>query len=246
MAIPLQRSTTAGFLTYEAIWIKIQALIDDDDSEVLVVVKHVINLVYNEIMARYYDSQNPPQWLIDSDDALSTTASQRTNTLNTPDKDPDRILKVSIQANSAWYPCNPILLSDLEENPDRFFNTASTQRPRWYFHRKNYPVSGGEENFLDWFFLPDDSYTFRYWFTKRIPELTQDGDVPQLPKWAHPTLIYGTLVQLAMFDIKVKVGPWAELYERLLVRLDNWSSNFVTNYQERPLRGTLRQDYEYR
>jgi len=237
MTVALQRSTTAGFLTYEALWTRIQALIDDDDSEVLIVVKYVINLVYDEIMARYVDSQNPPEWLIDYDGALTTTASTRTTTLTTPDKDPDRILKVSIQDNSAWHPCWPILISDLEENPDKYWNTSNSQRPNWFFHRKTYETSGGENNYLDWFTLPDAAYTFRYWFTKRIPELTNNGDVPQLPKWSHPALIYGTLVQLAMFDIKVKVGPWAELYDRLLVRLDHWSNNFVTNFQERPLRG---------
>lgn len=237
MTVALQRETVEGYLTYAQIQERVQNRIDDADDDVLIVIKDVIQDVYNDILSRYKDSQIPPQWLIDYDGSLSTTASNRTTPLVTPYKDPDRILKVSIQANNSWYPCWPILLSDLEEKPDRYWNTTNTQRPNYFFHRKEYAQAGGEVNYLDWFYLPDDDYTFRYWFTKRIPPLENNDDVPMLPIFAQSALIYGTLVELAMFDIKIKVGPWAELYERRLKRLDGWSNNFVTYPMERPLRG---------
>ena len=235
--ITLVRSTVGGYLTYSSIQTKIQQLIDDDDSEVLSIIQTVINLVYDEIMARYRGWQFPVQWLCDYDDTLSTTTSTRETALATADKDVERILKVSVSQSGTWYPCTPVLLSDLEETPHLFWNSTRTRRPERFFHKKTYNIAGDEDNSLLWFDLPDAAYSFRYWFEKRIGPLSLETDSPQLPKWAHPALIYGSLVQLSMFDVRVKAGPWSDLYGRLIGQLDEFSKKFMIYQQDQPLWG---------
>lgn len=229
MTITLRRSTVESYLTYEDIWTKVQALIDDDDADVLVVIKTVINLVYQEIISKFKDSQNPPQWMLDYDTALSMTASTRETSLTTPDKDVERIMKVSVLQGSAWYPCYPITMTEVEESPNQWWDTNKEERPIRFFHKKTYNTTGGEDNSILWFPLPDDDYSFRYWFDIRFPELTLAEDVPKLPPFSHPALVYGTLTQLSMFDIRIKVGPWAELYTMMMNRLNSFSNSFVGN-----------------
>jgi len=204
-------------------------MIDDADADVLIVVKQVVNLVYQEIIARYKQSRYPPQWMVDYDDTLTTTHAQRHTNLSTGDKDVERIISVALRQSSSWYPCVPITIGELEASPDLYWNTTHEERPTKFFHQKDYNVNGSEDNKLLWFPLPDAAYTFRYWFDKRFPELVNADDVPKLPPFTHGMLVYGSLVQLAMFDIRVKVGPWAELYGVLMKRLEAFTVNFVMN-----------------
>lgn len=231
MAITLRRDFSEGYLDFQTIWGRIQSLIDDDDSDTLTVIKEVVPMVYHDILSRYRGKSKLPRWMVDYDDTLTTTASTRTTTLNTSGKEVERIIKISVQSGTSWYRCDPISLEELENHPN-WWVTTNTQRPTRFFHSKNYSSSGGETNILTWFYLPDAAYTFRYWFEKRFSPLANAEDVPQLPPFSHEALIYGSLIHLAMFDIKVKVGPWAEFYTKRLRELDAFSNNFVLNPAE--------------
>lgn len=47
-------------------------------------------------------------------------------------------------------------------------------------------------------------------------------------------LVYGTLEQLAMFDIRVKTGPWSTLYDAIKQDLINYGGAFVTDGDTKP------------
>lgn len=110
----------------------------------------------------------------------------------------------------------------------------STQRPSRYYHRKQYAAAGTELNQLLWFYGADQAYNLRYFFEKRISPLSGSSDVPILPPWSHPALIYGSLVELQMFDIRVRVGPWTQLYESLKDDLIAFANSFVTDSDIQP------------
>ncbi len=228
MAILLRQTLDEGELTYKDIWERVQNLIDDADPGVLNIIKEAIHMVYEGILARYRGKTQIPRWMVDYDTALSTAADTRETNLATADKNVERILKVSIQSGSSWYRCDPIDIEELENNPNLWL-TTNKQRPTRFFHKKSFARSGGETNSLIWFYLPDAVYSIRYWLEMRISPLTSETDVPLLPVWAHPAIIYGTLVQLSQFDIRIKAGPWGDFYSLIISRLDMYNMNFVLN-----------------
>lgn len=222
----------ADYLTYADIKSQVQALIDDDDTTVGAIIDNVINNVYlGDIIGEFRKGRSIPPWLIDYDATLDTVASTRTTTLATSGKNVERIISVSVDNQ----PCLPISPEELElstkvgaknQSAEYWWATGSATRPTRYQHTKTYAAAGTETNVLTWFPLPDAAYDIRYWFEKRVSVLG-GTDAPILPPWAHRTVIYGTLVQLAMFDIRVKAGPWAVLYEQGLEQLRGYVNNFV-------------------
>ena len=231
MALTLRRSDVAGYLTYSDIQSEIQDLIDDDEGDVLTVIRHAIRLTYNRILSRYRGKTKVPRWLADYDDSLSTVADTRTTNLATTDKNVERIIKVSIEQGSSWYPVTPIDMEELESDPN-WWRTTNTQRPSRFFHSKSYAAEGGETNLLNWFYMPDDAYDIRYWFEKRINQLSGNDDVPMLPAWAHPAIIYGATALMSRWDIRVKLMDYEMLYDEILTNLDAFSYNFVLNPPE--------------
>ena len=226
MDFVLRRAIQAGHLTYEQIWGFVQDLTDDDDPDVLSIIKTAIRLTYDDILAHFRAMNPPPRWLYDYDGALSTTADTRKTALETTDKEIERILSVSVEQNDSWYPATRIDVDELEADPDRWWNTTNTERPFRYIHEKTYQTTGNQIDRLIWFPLPDDAYTFRYWFEKRIGTLTNAGDVPQIPTNGHIALVYGALVKMAEFDVRVKGGTWDVLYQRALNALTGFSSTW--------------------
>jgi len=104
---------------------------------------------------------------------------------------------------------------------------SEKSRPTRFYHEKSFSSAGVEVNKLVWFPLPDAAYDIRYWFEKRVSILVNADDVPLLPFWAHQALVWGSLVQMPMFDIRVKSGPWDMLYEQVINQLMGFSNNFV-------------------
>jgi len=226
MDFVLRRAIQAGHLTYETIWTYVQSLCDDDDPEVLGIIKTAIVLTYDDILAHFRAMSPPPRWLYDYDATLSTTADTRKTTLETTDKEIERILAVSVQQSDTWYPAKRIDVDELEAKPDIFWSTTNTERPYRYIHEKTYQTTGGQIDRLIWFPLPDAAYTFRYWFEKRLGTLTNAGDVPQIPTNGHIALVYGTLVKMAEFDVRVKGGTWDVLFTRAMDSLMALSSTW--------------------
>jgi len=220
----------ADFLTYAEIQTAVQDLLDDDDATVLTVLQAAINRVYHDIIARFKRGNLPARWLVDYDDALSTAVSTRTNIL-TAGNNVERILAMSVDNQ----PCTPIDWQELEggakarpgnPSPDYYWDTSNKSRPTRFYHKKAYTSAGVESNTIYWFLLPDAIYSFRYWYEKRVTLLT-GANVPILPPFAHPALIYGTLAQAALFDIRAKSGPWDVMYEGLINDLESFNANFV-------------------
>lgn len=229
----------ADFLTYDNIGDQVENLIDDDDTSVRTVIDQVINGVYNDILAQTSKSRKrPPRWLIDYDDSLDTVADTRTTTLATASKSVERILSVSVDNQPCW----PIDYEELEggqkagrrnPNPTYHWSTSGT-RPTNYYHEKAYTTAGVESDKLLWFPIPDAAYDIRYWFEKRVSPLSAAADVPLLPPFSHQLLIWGTLIQLAMFDIRVRSGPWDVFYDSMLKELMAFSDNFVPSGRTEP------------
>ena len=221
----------ADFLTFADIYGQIQNLIDDDDTDVLTVIKQVINNIYREVMGEFRKGRSIPDWLVDYDVALSTTASTRETTI-TASILVERILKVSVDNQ----PCLPISVEELEggagvvagnKSPEYWWSTTNTTRPPRFRHSKTYTAAGVETNKFQWFPLPDDTYTIRFWYEKRVSPLSADANVPFLPPFVHQILVVGSLVQLPMFDIRVRTGPWDSIYASLLSQLRGFTNNFV-------------------
>jgi len=143
----------------------------------------------------------------------------------------ERILKVSLDNQ----PCLPISPEELEggakvnkdnASPTYWWGTSES-RPTRFYHEKGFSSAGAETNKLLWFPLPDAAYDIRYWFEKQVSILVNAADVPLLPFWAHQALVWGSLVQMPMFDVRVKSGPWDMLYEQVINQLMGFSNNFV-------------------
>lgn len=221
----------ADYLTYADIYGQVQDLIDDDDSDTLTIIQFVINNVYREVVAEFRKGRSLPPWLVDYDDTLDTTADQRYTTLNTENKNVERILAVSVDNQ----PCLPITPMELElgsnqksnnNSPETWWSTSNTTRPTRFYHEKTYAAAGTETNKLLWFPMPDAAYDIRYWFEKRVSILS-GTNAPILPPMFHHILVYGSLVQAEMYDIRVKAGPWDVLYDQTLQQLKGFSNNFV-------------------
>jgi len=223
----------ADYLTYANIKSQVQALIDDSDTAIASIIDSVINNVYlGDIIGEFRKGRSVPPWMVAYDASLDTTAATRTTLVNTLGVNIERIISVSVDNQ----PCLPITPEELElhtkagfgnPSPSFWWDTGSTMRPTRYRHRKQYTLAtGGETDTFEWFPIPDTAYDIRYWYEKRVSVLS-GTTVPDLPTWAHRTIIYGTLIQLAMFDVKVKAGPWAVLYEQGLEQLRGYSNNFV-------------------
>lgn len=299
----------AEYLTYDDIGDQVANLIDDDDTDVRVVIDAVINNVYRDLLAEVAKgAASIPRWLLDFDDSLQmvgpatitaitqaspgvvtaashglisgdlvtiynvagmtelnyrtfritkvdadsfqlkdfedsnfSTASlsvytsggnalHRGTTLATTGKNVERISRISI-------PSQTQKLTPLDENELEEQNTLwdyNTGLPYHYFHRKTYGATGTEINQVFWFVSPDQTYRFRYWFEKRISPLSATTDVPILPPWAHVALVYGSLEQLAMFDIRVKTGPWSTLYDAIKQDLIAYCVSFVIDGGTKP------------
>jgi len=229
----------ADYLTYDNIGDRVEALIDDADTTVRAIIDNVINDVYRDIIGEFRKGRNIPSWLKDYDDTLDTAASTRTTTLATSSKNVERIISVSVDNQ----PCLPVVEEELElgqkahgSNPSAEFwwSTSNTSRPTRYRHEKSYASNGTETNKLYWFPLPDAAYDIRYWFESRVSPLSASTDVPILPPWAHIGLVYGALEQLAMFDIRVRSGPWSVLFDNVRSQLTGFSNNFILSGQTRP------------
>lgn len=221
------------FKTYADIYGEVQNLVDDDNSTVLTVIKQVINNVYADIIGMSKASENPFPWLINYDASLSTVASTRT-TVITGALNAERIIKVSVDNQPCW----PITYNQLEggtkegpevRSPEYYWSTTNKTRPQHFLHAKAYTTAGVESNTFLWFPLPDAAYTIRFWYEYRVSPMSAVGDVPVLPPWAHEALVFGTLVQLPLFDVRVKVGPWDVLYNKSLAQLKAFVNHFVVN-----------------
>ena len=158
------------------------------------------------------------------------TALHRGTTLATTGKAVERILRLAIpEQNSTLLP-----ITETELDEDGTLWDSNTGRPDFYVHRKIYGATGTETNQLLWFYASDQTYRFRYWFEKRVSPLSAAADVPILPPWSHPALVYGSLEQLAMFDIRVKTGPWSTLYDAIKQDLISYTGSFVTDGDTKP------------
>jgi hypothetical protein len=153
-------------------------------------------------------------------------------TLATTGKDVERVLYGSIPSQGRKL--KPIDEQDLDKRPAWWEDTTSI--PERIYHRKSYIDSTNPEiNQILWFHGADKAYNdFRYWFEKRVPILSAAGDIPRIPHWAHIALVYGTLSRLAMFDIRVKVGPWDALYDGIVQNLISYGSSFVASGEVEP------------
>lgn len=217
----------ADFLTYANIQTGVQDMVDDDDTAVLSIIQGVINRVYHDINTRFKKGDLPARWLVDYDESQTTTHATRSTVL-TASLNVERILAMSVDNQ----PCTPISWQELENvnkeyvnSPEYWWGTSNESRPTRFYHKKAYTSVGAETNTILWFLLPDAAYSFRHWYEKRVSILT-GTEVPLLPPWSHPALIYGTLEQLALLDIRVKSGPWSTLYEGLINDLETFNANF--------------------
>ncbi len=176
---------------------------------------------------------------LDSNDAIDTSAMtawasggtvhHRGRILNVTAADVERVLSATW---NGYPPMAPITEEGLEDST--IWWGSNTSQPSRYLHKKHYTGAGAENNILLWFPASNNDYDLRYWFERRVSPLSASTDVPILPPWAHMALVWGSLIQLAMFDIRVKAGPWAVLYSGIVSNLKGYSNNFVTQGQTRP------------
>jgi len=177
---------------------------------------------------------------LDSNDAIDTTlltawsvggtVHHRGRLLNVTGANVERVL------SAAWHgkqpPMKPITEEELEKST--MWWGDNTGQPMRYLHRKHYTSAGAENNMLLWFPAADAAYDLRYWFERRFVVPAATSEIPILPPWAHMALVWGSLIQLSMFDIRVKAGPWAVLYSTIVGQLKGYSNNFVTQGGVKP------------
>ena len=106
-----------------------------------------------------------------------------------------------------------------------YYDTSTQAKPIQAYHQKTYAGDGTETNQLKFYLTPDAAYEAHYWYEILVPRLSATTDVPRLPEFAHPSVAYGTLLKLSLFDIAIKAGPWGQIYADVVAKLNKFRVN---------------------
>lgn len=213
-------------MTYDEIGDEIEDLMDDDDTDMRTIINKIINETYFELL--YPENETNPPWWLEVFDTVTLADGTQTyddsaGGAGNIATDIRRILSMSVNGE-------PIeMFTDVKEieraSGKGFHDTSTKGTPYAIYHSKAYNTDGTQLNKVYFYLTPDSAYTVSYWYEKRVSALSATTDVPMMPEFAHSGIVHGSLVKLALFDLPIKAGPWAEFYKNVVGKLNNFRMN---------------------